>query len=108
MSIRDLAAELRVDQQTIRRDLKTLKLLGFPLEETEGPRGRKVWRSPRNDGCPPLRFTFDEANGAFAGFGLSRKPQAELSRLKATPVMRDLRYRYTREGESCEEWQPPQ
>jgi hypothetical protein len=42
MSIRDLAAARGVDQQTIRRDLKTLKLLGFPLEETEGPRGRKV------------------------------------------------------------------
>ena len=50
-----------MDQQTIRRDLETLKLLGFPLEETEGPRGRTVWRSPQNDGYPPLQFTFDEA-----------------------------------------------
>jgi predicted DNA-binding transcriptional regulator YafY len=61
MTIRDPAPERGVDQQTSRRDLKTLKMLGFLLEETEGPRGRKVWRSPRNDGGAPLQFNFDEA-----------------------------------------------
>jgi hypothetical protein len=107
ISIHDLVAERAVDQQTSWRELKNLKMLAHPLEEAEGARGRKVWRSPRNDGCPPLQFTFDEAV-ALSPVRPSRKPQAELSRLKATPVMRDSQHRYNREGESCEEWQPPQ
>ena len=31
-----------VDRQTIRRDLKLLQNLGFPLVESTGPRGRKT------------------------------------------------------------------
>jgi len=47
MSIRELAEERGVDRQTIRRDLKLLQTLGFPLVESKGPRGRKTWSSPR-------------------------------------------------------------
>ncbi len=61
MSVRELAEERGVDKQTIRRDLKLLQTLGFPLVESEGPHGRKTWSSHRNEGCPHLQFTFEEA-----------------------------------------------
>jgi predicted DNA-binding transcriptional regulator YafY len=38
----ELAEEHAVDTKTIRRDLVALRKAGFPLEETVGPRGRKV------------------------------------------------------------------
>jgi predicted DNA-binding transcriptional regulator YafY len=61
MSIRELAEDRDVDRQTIRRDLKLLKSIGFPLVETEGEHGRKTWSFSGKEGCPPLQFTFDEA-----------------------------------------------
>jgi HTH domain len=59
MSVRELAEDRGVDRQTIRRDPKLLQNLGFPLVESTGPRGRKTWSFPRNEGCPHLQFAFD-------------------------------------------------
>ena len=61
MSISEMAGELGVDNQTIRRDLKLFLRIGIPLAAEGGERGRKSWKLPQSDGCPRLRFAFDEA-----------------------------------------------
>ena len=42
MSVRELAEDRGVDRQTIRRNLKLLQNLGFPLVESTGPHSRKT------------------------------------------------------------------
>src|SRR3954453_6726997 len=64
-----MAADLGVNQKTIRRDLDLFRGLGFPLEETVGERGRKSWRITAATNQPPLGFRFDEA----AALYLSRR-----------------------------------
>ena len=41
----ELAGEFAVSEKTIRRDLAQLQRLGFPVEETRGPRGLKRWQA---------------------------------------------------------------
>ena len=66
-SIDDLARENQVGVRTIRRDLLTLVRVGFPLQETVGRFGRKMWRVPDQSGIPAWRFQFDEALALYLG-----------------------------------------
>ena len=59
--VSDMAREFGVAARTIRRDLEKLQTLGFPICETTGERGSKVWRLADHAVVPPLAFTFDEA-----------------------------------------------
>ena len=59
--VSDMAREFGVAARTIRRDLEKLQTLGFPICETTGKRGSKVWRLADHAVVPPLAFTFDEA-----------------------------------------------
>jgi predicted DNA-binding transcriptional regulator YafY len=56
LAVRELAEELNVGEKSIRRDLETLRGVGFALEETVGERGRKTWRLP---GCEAAGETAD-------------------------------------------------
>ncbi len=56
----ELAEEHAVGDKTIRRDLVALRKAGFPLEETVGARGRKVWRLAAAD-LPPVDLNWQEA-----------------------------------------------
>lgn len=66
-SVQELAAETRVTEKTIRRDLQTFSEIGFPLEETTGDHGRKTWRMKAGHGQPELSFAFDEALALYLG-----------------------------------------
>lgn len=44
LAVRELAEELHAGEKSIRRDLETLRGVGFALEETVGECGRKTWR----------------------------------------------------------------
>ncbi|MBA3314307.1 MAG: WYL domain-containing transcriptional regulator [Planctomycetaceae bacterium] len=64
-SVCELAAEFRVNEKTIRRDLGQLKRLGFPLEERAEEHGRKRWRVRTLKGCPGLSFDLTEILSLF-------------------------------------------
>ncbi|MEX2118174.1 MAG: WYL domain-containing protein [Pirellulales bacterium] len=66
VAVRELAAELEVNDKTVRRDLELFRNLGFPLEETVADHGRKLWRltGSLSDG---VSFAFDEALALFLG-----------------------------------------
>ena len=59
--VSDMAREFGVSDRTIRRDLQKLQLVGFPIQETTGERGCKIWRLADHAVVPPLAFTYDEA-----------------------------------------------
>jgi predicted DNA-binding transcriptional regulator YafY len=59
--VSDMAREFGVSAKTIRRDLEKLQLVGFPIHDTTGERGCKIWRLDDDSLVPPLSFTFDEA-----------------------------------------------
>jgi predicted DNA-binding transcriptional regulator YafY len=59
--VRDLAREFGVSEKTIRRNLQELQRVGFPIHETTGERGRKIWRLADHAVVPPLCFNYDEA-----------------------------------------------
>jgi predicted DNA-binding transcriptional regulator YafY len=61
LTVREMAADLGVNQKTIRRDLDLFRGLGFPLEDAVGEFGRKTWRIKGGGNQPPLSFSFDEA-----------------------------------------------
>jgi predicted DNA-binding transcriptional regulator YafY len=61
LTIREMAAEMKVGERTIRRDLKMFRSVGFRLEETTGDRGCKTWQMAGDQGNPPMTFTFEEA-----------------------------------------------
>lgn len=67
LTIADLARENEVGIRTIRRDMLTLVRVGFPLQETVGRFGRKLWRVAPQAGVPPLSFAFDEALALYFG-----------------------------------------
>ncbi|HVX14812.1 MAG TPA: transcriptional regulator [Pirellulales bacterium] len=67
VAVRELAEELDVAEKTIRRDIDTLRGVGFRLEETVGERGRKVWKLPAGTSQPPLCFAFDELLAIYLG-----------------------------------------
>jgi predicted DNA-binding transcriptional regulator YafY len=66
VAVRDLAREHEVNEKTIRRDLGTLRGVGFPVESTSGPHGLKRWRLARPSGVD-LKFNLDEALALYLG-----------------------------------------
>jgi predicted DNA-binding transcriptional regulator YafY len=67
VSVREMAGEMGVNDKTIRRDLDAFRALGFPLEQTLGEFGRKIWRIEPSGNQPILSFRFDEAVALFLG-----------------------------------------
>jgi len=60
VTVKEIAEELQVSVKTVRRDLDTLQLAGFPIVDTDEEFGRKRWSLPqRRPG--DLVFTYDEA-----------------------------------------------
>jgi len=66
-TVRELAAETPVNEETIRRDLRTFQQLGFPLDEEVGERGRKSRRVRATKERPELSFALDEALALYLG-----------------------------------------
>lgn len=67
LTIADLSRENKVGIRTIRRDMLTLVRVGFPLQETVGRFGKKLWRVAPESGVPALSFNFDEALALYFG-----------------------------------------
>ncbi len=68
VTIKELAAELGVNPKTIRRDLETFQLAGFPLKEETQRHGCKTYRlSPIATQPPALGFPIDEAAALYLG-----------------------------------------
>ncbi|WP_086823746.1 YafY family protein [Allokutzneria sp. NRRL B-24872] len=57
--LRDLAARLDVSERTVRRDLETLRELGYPVVTVRGPAGG--YRLGNGHTLPPLLFDHDQA-----------------------------------------------
>ncbi|MGW5049710.1 helix-turn-helix transcriptional regulator [Actinokineospora sp. NPDC004072] len=57
--LRDLAARLEVSERTVRRDLDTLRELGYPVTTIRGPDGG--YRLGTGHTLPPLLFDHDQA-----------------------------------------------
>ena len=53
----DMAHEFGVSGRTIRRDLQKLQAVGFPICETTGERGSKIWRLAENAAVPQIAFS---------------------------------------------------
>ena len=60
-TVRELAAELNVSIKTIRRDLETFALAGFPIEETVVEYGRKRWKLRGDASSQGVFLAYDEA-----------------------------------------------
>ncbi|NLE38477.1 MAG: HTH domain-containing protein, partial [Pirellulaceae bacterium] len=60
-TVKEMAQEMGVSEKTIRRDLETFQVSGFPLEEVVCERGLKKWRIDPAKTQPGLTFAFDEA-----------------------------------------------
>jgi proteasome accessory factor B len=60
ISVQELARTYSVNDKTIRRDLILLRGVGFPLEETLGDHGRKLWRLAAAR-VPPMALNWEEA-----------------------------------------------
>jgi predicted DNA-binding transcriptional regulator YafY len=67
VTVEEAAAELSVHQKTIRRDLQTLRQVGFRLEETRAQHGRKSWRLDDSTDGPAISFAVDEALALYLG-----------------------------------------
>jgi proteasome accessory factor B len=67
ITIKDMIEELGASDKTLRRDLETFIQAGFPLEETVGERGRKLWRINPDKSQPGLNFAYDEALALYLG-----------------------------------------
>ncbi len=61
VTVRELADELNVSTKTIRRDLETFALAGFPIEETVVEYGRKRWKLRDDASHPGVFLAYDEA-----------------------------------------------
>ncbi|MDX3003605.1 HTH domain-containing protein [Kribbella solani] len=57
--LRDLAAKLEVSERTARRDLDTLRELGYPVATVRGPHGG--YRLGTGHTLPPLLFDHEQA-----------------------------------------------
>lgn len=66
-TLSELAEELGVSQKTIRRDISELQDVGFPIEETVGPHGRKSWSCHSNKMLSNFSLTFEEAAAIYLG-----------------------------------------
>jgi predicted DNA-binding transcriptional regulator YafY len=56
-----------VSEKTIRRDLETFLVAGFPISETLGEFGRKKWHLDADKVQPGIAFAFDEALALYLG-----------------------------------------
>lgn len=67
MTIKEMAQEANVPERTIFRDLKSLKSLGFRLEERTSDHGRKHWQFIDKTGKVRIQFTWSEAVALYLG-----------------------------------------
>ncbi len=67
MTIKELAAEVNVDDRTIRRDLNTLRKANFPLEERVTAHGCKHWKIVDGGAHVPIHFNWPEAVALYLG-----------------------------------------
>lgn len=63
-TIKSLASRLDVSEKTIRRDLNTLRRVGFPISELVGEFNCKTFVLQSGQ-CPQVNFTYDEALALF-------------------------------------------
>lgn len=66
-TLKEMAVEMQVSEKTIRRDLETFVTAGFPLLETVGEFGRKLWHLDADKVQPGMTFAFDEALALYLG-----------------------------------------
>ncbi len=66
-TVGELAEEMEISQKTIRRDLETLQVVGFPLEPVEESHGRKRWRLDGELHSPGLTFSLEEVAALHLG-----------------------------------------
>jgi predicted DNA-binding transcriptional regulator YafY len=66
-TVNELAEERGVGEKTIRRDLETFQVAGFPLVETVEDFGRKKWHIDSTNQQPGLCFAYDEAIALYLG-----------------------------------------
>jgi len=66
VTVKELANEFQSSQRTIQRDLDLLQSIGFPLEPTTGPHGRKYW-SRKAGLIPSINLTLTEAAAIYLG-----------------------------------------
>jgi proteasome accessory factor B len=62
-----MAHEFAVSQKTIRRDLDALASVGFRVQESTGPHGRKAWRIDTDSILAGLTLTFEEVAAIYLG-----------------------------------------
>ncbi|MFC1596571.1 helix-turn-helix transcriptional regulator [Planctomycetota bacterium] len=67
VAVKELAAEMEVNEKTIRRDLETFQSAGFPIDEQAGAFGRKSYLIDPRWSKPDIVFTFDEALALYLG-----------------------------------------
>ena len=66
VTVKELADEFLTSQRTIQRDLELLQRVGFPLEASIGPHGRKRW-SLTAGLIPPIKLNLTEAAALYLG-----------------------------------------
>lgn len=69
-TVRELAEEHDVSQKTIRRDLRLLQDLGFPVVAREGEYGRNHWVAEVDASTPPVTFDVSEILALYMGRSL--------------------------------------
>lgn len=67
MTVQEMAQEASVSVKTVRRDLQTLSLAGFPLDETTEAHGLKRWMVQEGHRQSQMNFTLTEAASLFLG-----------------------------------------
>jgi predicted DNA-binding transcriptional regulator YafY len=89
-TLRELAADHRVDQKTFHRDLLLLRRLGFQLKFESGYRGLKHWKLDGSAGLAQLSFTLEEAAALYLA-GNSSSPWPAPIFFRAAPAPRQRR-----------------
>jgi predicted DNA-binding transcriptional regulator YafY len=67
LTLREIARETCVSVKTVRRDLHTLRAVGWPVEEVRCEYGRKRWRLAPQAAELGISFTLDEALALYLG-----------------------------------------
>jgi proteasome accessory factor B len=67
MTIKEISTEVTRDQRTIRRDLNSLRKVGFPLDERVTSHGRKHWMIVDGGARVPIHFNWPEAVALYLG-----------------------------------------